>query len=213
MRGTVSKRFADQLGTYGATGFSLVDVLRVDANKPSGNFFLLVATAELDALEQRFPDVAHLRPLALQADGILLFFQGGHRPSRFPTRAALQETEGEVDVSAAIRLEKACDWPVRHAELAEQLESLGHPFRGAHGIPFASIVGSSDCLVCADGLFYYFAPSNYLYKNQVVARGLDELLGLLTTDLATFLGETASVTTCYDSDGQQHYPRKYRVNV
>ena len=169
--------------------------------------------AELDALEQRFPDVAHLRPLALEADGMRLFLEAGARPSMFPTYSAIQETEGAVDVSAAIQIEKACDWPVAHQYMVERFDMLDTPFLGAHGIPFARIIGSSDYLVCADGLFYYFSPMGNGYHNQVIARGLTELLGLFTTDLATFLMESASVTRYCDSAGQQYCPRKYNVKV
>ncbi len=176
--------------------------------------------AELDALERRFPDVAHLRPLALQADGILLGYQVGQRPSRFPTHEAINATMGEVDVPAAIRFEKACDWALRQEEMLEAFDYLDEnsrryvgPFLGAHGVPFASIVGSGHRFVCADGRIWYFSSlcAND-YHNQVIAGSLSEFLGLVTTGLATFLNESASVTR-YGREGDQYcsyLPRRFR---
>ncbi len=174
--------------------------------------------AELDMLQRRFADVAHLRPLALQADGILLGYQVGQRPSTFPTRAAIDATMGEVDVPAAIKFEKACDWPPLHEEMLRAFEtadeasrrSMGS-FLGAHGVPFASIVGSGDRLVCADGRIWYFASSGSNgFHNQVIAGSLSEFLGLVTTSLATFLNESASVTRYYEPEGEQYFPRRFR---
>lgn len=169
---------------------------------------------ELNALEQRFADVAHLRPLALQADGILLFHQAGGRPSRFPTRAAIQETEGAVCVPAALQFEKVCDWSFLRAEMQEESRMHDTPFLAAYGVPFATIVGASDRLVCADGRIYYFSSlGGGRYHNQVIANDLPELLGLITTDLARFLQDSAAVTTYYDDDGQQYYPRGFFVDA
>lgn len=174
--------------------------------------------AELDALERRFADIAHLRPLALQADGILLGYPVGQRPSMFPTRAAINATEGEVDVPAAIKFEKICDWPLLQEEMLGAFDALDEdsreyvgPFLGAHGVPFASIVGSGDVFVCADGQIWYFSPSgDNRYHNQVIAKSLTEFLGLVMTGLATFLNESASVTTYNGPDGETYWPRKFR---
>ena len=168
--------------------------------------------AALDALEERLADVAHVRPLALQADGVVLFYQG-ERPSRFPTLAAIRETEGEVCVPAAIQFEKACDWLALHREMQQESVNLDAPFLGAHGIPFARIVGSSHRLVCADGLIYYFATIGNGYHNQVIAGSLPEFLGLVTAKLARFLDDGPSVTTYYDSEGKQYYPHAFHVGA
>lgn len=174
--------------------------------------------AELDALQRRFADVAHLRPLALQADGILLGYQVGRHPSTFPTRAAINATMGEVDVPAAIKFEKACDWAPLHEEMLRAFDATDEasrrymgPFLGADGVPFASIVGSGDRFVCAEGRIWYFSSLGANgFHNQVIAGSLSEFFGLVTTRLATFLNESASVTTYYGPEGEQYFPRRFR---
>lgn len=166
--------------------------------------------AELDALEVRMADVAHLRALALQADGICIFYQGA-RPAMFPTLEAIHATEGEVCVPAAIQFEKSCDWAALQRMVQEASAYLDAPFLGAHGAPFATIVGSSHRLVCADGRIYYFAPGGDGLHNQVVAESLSELLGIVTTSLARLLMDGPSVTTYFDEEGDQYYPRAFGV--
>jgi hypothetical protein len=170
------------------------------------------SAAELDALEKRFPDAAYLRPLTTQADGILMFHQSSCPPEAFPTRAAIDASQGAVCVPAAMRFEKACDWPALHDEVLQMSARLDSPFLGLGGVPFATIEGSSDVLVCKEGVFYYFSPLGNGYHNQVVARTLEGLLGLLTTDLAAFLRDTAGVTTYWDADGEQYVPETYHAD-
>lgn len=163
--------------------------------------------AELARLERQLPEVAHLRPLFSRANGLVLFHQGALPV--FPTRAAIRESRGALDVAGALRFEKASEWRQLRRDMLASPDLLHGAFFLEQGIPFASILGSADQLVSANGKIYYFSPGANRYHNQLIAGSLAELLGILTTDLATFLLETASVTTYYDGRGAQYSPRSF----
>ncbi len=158
----------------------------------------------LAALERSHPEVAQLRPLALQVDGFELF------SPLLEDRALPSLDSARMDPVAGLRIERASDWPRLREEMQAWATHLEDPLIPHDGLPFATIPASSDLLVMFEGRVYYVSPLGGGPHNEVVADSLEAFFGIVVYDLARFLMETASVVRYYDDSGDQYYPVAFR---